>query len=361
MRELKTLGLSLLVAVLALMLAGPHGVLAANATATANTTTVNATAANATAVANVNATGVTAVANVTQLPNATEVYVVTPSGTIHLVYISNGTQIVINYNKKVITANIKTVIYNATTAYYIHVVGHAIGAFNSTYVSQILSQLATALKSGNTTAALSLLKQLGNYVATSNATKRAEVNIMVMAKSLNATKPNATYFRAKIEYEIERKLAAVNGTSNELEVEAFVRNMSQLTSFLALVSKELQPYDPAAAAELAKTAAYLANLTATVKEFEIKLANGTSIEIHKTGHGYKIEVQVGGNHEGHGDHHKAKETDHGEQNKGVGAGGKSANNDHGKNKVGHDDHEEGKATSAPSGGSSSGSSEQEED
>lgn len=306
MKELKTLAMSLAIAVLALMAAGLHTALAANATTTNSTSGVNATvsyAGNLTAPA----------ANVTQTANATVVYVTTPSGTIHLVYVSNGTHLVINYNKNVITVNLKTVVYNATTAYYIHVVGHAIGAFNSTYVSQILSQIANALKSGNTTTALSLLKQLGGYIASSNATKKAEVNIMVTAKSLNATRPNATYLKAKVEYEVDKKLAALNGTRNELEVKAFAGNMSQLASFLMSVSKELQPYDPATAAELAKAAAYLANITTTIKELEVKLANGTSIEVHKTGRGYKIEVQIGG--EEHGDHQKAKGVG---DNKGVG-------------------------------------------
>lgn len=368
MEELKTLGLSLAIAALVLMATSFHAALAANATSAANSTIgVNATAG-------LNATA----ANVTQLANATVIYVTTPSGTIHLVYTSNGTHLVINYNKKVITVNLKTVIYNATTAYYVHVVGHAVGAFNSTYVSQVLSQLAAALKSGNATAALSLLKQLGGYIAASNATKKAEVNIMITAKYLNATRPNATYLKAKVEYEIDRKLSALNGTRNELEVKAFVSNMSYLASFLTSLSKELQPYDPATAAELAKTAAYLANITTTVEELEIKLANGTSIEVHKTGHGYKVEVQVGGDHEEHGDHHGAKEADHEEHgatgapssgsSKGanhghdedVGASGKSADNDHGKNKVDHhDDHEESNATNTSSGSSSS--PEQDED
>ncbi|MGC8974245.1 MAG: hypothetical protein ACP5KY_08605, partial [Thermoproteus sp.] len=109
----------------------------------------NATAVNATK-ANITAVNATTVANVTQTSNMTEVYVVTPSGTIHLAYVSNGTVVVVNYNEKVITVNLKTTIYNGTTAYYIHVVGHALGTFNSTYVSQLLSQAAAALKAGNT-------------------------------------------------------------------------------------------------------------------------------------------------------------------------------------------------------------------
>ncbi|MGC8583415.1 MAG: hypothetical protein ACP5MH_06760 [Thermoproteus sp.] len=330
----------------------------------------NATAVNA-AKANITAVNATTVANVTQTSNMTEVYVVTPSGTIHLVYVSNGTVVVINYNKKVITANLKTTIYNGTTAYYIHVVGHALGTFNSTYVSQLLSQAAAALKAGNTTQALSLLKQLAGYVATNNGTRKAELNIMLTAKSLNSTAPNATYLKAKIEYELERGLKKVNGTRSELEVEAFVSNYSEIAKFLNAVASQIAPYSPSDAAQLRAAASVLANITAQIKELEIKLANGTQIEIHKTGHGYKVEVQVGGEHE---DHDKGHEhDDHGGAVAGGHKGEDHEDKSSGKHNVaGSDDHEDNSsaATTTKQGkngassdkqGSKTGGSHDEED
>ncbi|MEL9990018.1 MAG: hypothetical protein QXP98_03345 [Thermoproteus sp.] len=300
MRELVKFVLAVTIAVLALALAGAHTTLAAN------TTSVNGTNSTQTAnITSVNATKAPA-ANVTQLPNATEVYVTTPSGTIHIVYVSNTTQIVVNYNKQVLTVNLKTVIYNGSTAYYIHVVGHALGNYNSTYVSQLLSQVASALKSGNTTQALALLKELGSYVATSNATKRAEVNIMLTAKALNSTTPNATYLKARVEYEVERGIKAINGTSSEVEVKAFASNMSQLSAFLSALASRLAPYNPSAAAQLKEAASLISNITVPIKELEVKLANGTQIEIHKVGKGYKVEVQAGSGEE-HGNKAKGSE------------------------------------------------------
>ncbi|CCC80901.1 hypothetical protein TTX_0222 [Thermoproteus tenax Kra 1] len=324
---------------------GHHAVAFATPNGTTNTTAVNSTSVNATSPA----------ANVTQIGNATLVQVTTPSGTIHIVYVSNTTKLVINYNKHVITANLKTVIYNGTTAYYVHVVGHALGTFNSTYVAQTLQKVVDALKSGNTTLALDYLKQLAAYVANNNATKKAELNIMLAARSLNATAPNATYLRAKIEYELKKGLKQINGTSSELEVHAFASNLSQLASFLNALSKELQPYNPSDAAQLAEVAKVLNNITIAFKELELKLANGTQIEIHKTGHGYKIEVHIGGEHH---------EKDH-EEHKGAAGSGE----DHEKhNKAGeHHDEDHSKAgagqgnshNSGSSAGSSSGNSDED--
>ncbi|RFA95585.1 hypothetical protein [Pyrobaculum aerophilum] len=222
--------------------------------------------------------------------NAT--YVVTPSGTIHIVYKTNGTELILNFNNKTITANLKTVYYNGTTAYYIHVVGSAVGRYNATYVSQLLNQLYNSLKAGNKTQAFALLQQLAKYVAESNATKRAKLNIMVTAKAINSTAPNATILKAKVEYEIERRARAMNGTSSELEVKAHVRDLSALATFLSQLAKRIEPLDSTAASQLAKAAAYIANFTASVREAEIKLGNGTVLEIKKTGQGYKVEIEI---------------------------------------------------------------------
>ncbi|MGC8995006.1 MAG: hypothetical protein ACP5J0_06330, partial [Pyrobaculum sp.] len=244
------------------------------------------------------------------------VYVVTPSGTIHIVYKTNGTMLVLNYNNKTINVNLKTVVYNGTTAYYIHVVGHAVGQFNA---SSLVKQIYEALKAGNTTKAMQLLKQLAQYVATNNATKKAELNIMVTAKALNSTAPNATALKAKIEYEIERRAKALNGTSSELEVKAHVRDLAQMATFLRQVAKQIEPIDPQTAAQLTKAAAYLANLTSTLKKAELYLGNGTYIEIKKTGQGYKVEVEVkkGKVHKDSHDEKDEKAKDEKKEDKGV--------------------------------------------
>ncbi|MCU7786864.1 hypothetical protein ODS41_02835 [Pyrobaculum sp. 3827-6] len=279
----------LLIAAVAVLLAA-----GLSAAATTNSTTTNSTAA---------------------VSNGT-VYVVTPSGTIHIVYKTNGTMLVLNYNNKTINVNLKTVVYNGTTAYYIHVVGHAVGQFNA---SSLVKQIYEALKAGNNTKAMQLLKQLAQYVATNNATKKAELNIMVTAKALNSTAPNATALKAKIEYEIERKAKALNGTSSELEVKAHVRDLAQMATYLRQVAKQIEPIDPQTAAQLTKAAAYLANFTSTLKEVELHLGNGTYIEIKKTGQGYKVEVEVkkGNDHKDSHDEKDEKAKEEKYEDKGV--------------------------------------------
>ncbi|MEM4652471.1 MAG: hypothetical protein QW086_11730 [Pyrobaculum sp.] len=242
--------------------------------------------------------------------NAT--YVVTPSGTIHIVYKTNGTELVLNFNNKTITANLKTVYYNGTTAYYIHVVGSVVGRYNATYVSQLLNQLYNSLKAGNKTQAFALLQQLAKYVSESNATKRAELNIMITARAINSTAPNATILKAKVEYEIERRARIMNGSSSELEVKAHVRDLSALAAFLSQLAKRIEPLDPTAASQLAKAAAYIANFTESVREAEIKLGNGTVLEIKKTGRGYRVEIEI------ESDEEKAHDNEVNESDKGKG-------------------------------------------
>jgi len=242
--------------------------------------------------------------------NAT--YVVTPSGTIHIVYKTNGTELVLYFNNKTITANLKTVYYNGTTAYYIHVVGSVVGRYNATYVSQLLNQLYNSLKAGNKTQAFALLQQLAKYVSESNATKRAELNIMITARAINSTAPNATILKAKVEYEIERRARIMNGSSSELEVKAHVRDLSALAAFLSQLAKRIEPLDPTAASQLAKAAAYIANFTESVREAEIKLGNGTVLEIKKTGRGYRVEIEI------ESDEEKAHDNEVNESDKGKG-------------------------------------------
>ncbi|MEM0484779.1 MAG: hypothetical protein QW434_08815 [Pyrobaculum sp.] len=246
--------------------------------------------------------------------NAT--YVVTPSGTIHIVYKTNGTELVLNFNNKTITANLKTVYYNGTTAYYIHVVGSVVGRYNATYVSQLLNQLYNSLKAGNKTQAFALLQQLAKYVSESNATKRAELNIMITARAINSTAPNATILKAKVEYEIERRARIMNGSSSELEVKAHVRDLSALAAFLSQLAKRIEPLDPTAASQLAKAAAYIANFTESVREAEIKLGNGTVLEIKKTGRGYRVEIEIERGKKAHDNEVKESDKGKGSEEKG---------------------------------------------
>lgn len=246
--------------------------------------------------------------------NAT--YVVTPSGTIHIVYKTNGTELVLNFNNKTITANLKTVYYNGTTAYYIHVVGSVVGRYNATYVSQLLNQLYNSLKAGNKTQAFALLQQLAKYVSESNATKRAKLNIMITARAINSTAPNATILKAKVEYEIERRARIMNGSSSELEVKAHVRDLSALAAFLSQLAKRIEPLDPTAASQLAKAAAYIANFTESVREAEIKLGNGTVLEIKKTGRGYRVEIEIERGKKAHDNEVKESDKGKGSEEKG---------------------------------------------
>lgn len=278
---------------------------AAHPSAAANAAKVNATtnAINATAVKNA-----TSAANVTA-SNATAVYITTPSGNIHLVYVSNNTMLVINYNhNKVLTVNLKTTVIYNNTVYYIHLVGRALGSYNATYISALLSQVARDLSAGNQTAAISALKKLASYVVTSNATKEAEAHLMITAKSLNSTKPNATYLKLRLEYEVERQLKKVNYTDNELEIKAVASDLKQLSTVLRAIAAQLSQIG-INASDLDKAASALANLSTTLKEVELKLGNGTVVEVHRVGHGYKVEVQIGGDHEHKGGHHDKSKSD----------------------------------------------------
>lgn len=243
------------------------------------------------------------------------VYVVTPSGTMHIVYKTNGTVLVLNYNNRTVNVNLKTVVYNGTTAYYIHVVGHAVGKFNA---SDQVRQIYDALKTGNTTEAFQLLKQLALYVATDNATEQAKLNLMVAARVLNGTTPNATALKAKVEYELERRARSLNGTSSELEIRAHVRDLAQVVTFLRQVAKQIEPLDQQTAAQLTNVAAYLTNFTSTLKEVELHLGNGTYIEIKKTRDSYKIEVEIKKGKDHKDDHDKKDEAKEGRhEDKGV--------------------------------------------
>lgn len=132
-------------------------------------------------------------------------YVTTPSGKIHITYVDNGTYIVVNINDKVITANIKLNVTVAGEQYYLHVVGLAKGYFDNATISKLAS-LLNQTKSPD--ALLAALKILADY----NQTKELRVKAMLSARAINASAPNATYLKAKIEYELERRLSRLNKT-----------------------------------------------------------------------------------------------------------------------------------------------------
>ncbi|MGK0548116.1 MAG: hypothetical protein ABWU84_00520 [Pyrobaculum sp.] len=219
-------------------------------------------------------------------------YVVTPSGNIHITYSDTGTFLVINFNNnKVLTINAKLNITNATDMYYIHLVGKAVGPYsNSTYAQ--IAQLLARLRNATGQEALSVLRQLGALLATSNETKELKANIMVVAKALNSTGYNATWLKAKIEYEMERKLVKINGSKiyapeTELEIKGYARDMAKLASVLRALASRIAPYDNKTASDLLYLSQNIANITG---KLEI-VRNGTVIKVERKGDKFKIEIE----------------------------------------------------------------------
>ncbi|AFA38384.1 hypothetical protein Pogu_0357 [Pyrobaculum oguniense TE7] len=219
-------------------------------------------------------------------------YVVTPSGNIHITYSDNGTFLVINFNNnKVLTINAKLNITNATDMYYIHLVGKAVGPYsNSTYAQ--IAQLLARLRNATGQEALSVLRQLGALLATSNETKELKANIMVVAKALNFTSYNATWLKAKIEYEMERKLVKINGSKvyapeTELEIKGYARDMAKLASVLRALASRIAPYDNKTASDLLYLSQNIANITG---KLEI-VRNGTVIKVERKSDKFKIEIE----------------------------------------------------------------------
>ncbi|MEM0463827.1 hypothetical protein [Pyrobaculum sp.] len=219
-------------------------------------------------------------------------YVVTPSGNIHITYSDTGTFLVINFNNnKVLTINAKLNITNATDMYYIHLVGKAVGPYsNSTYAQ--IAQLLARLRNATGQEALSVLRQLGALLATSNETKELKANITVVAKALNSTGYNATWLKAKIEYEMERKLVKINGSKvyapeTELEIKGYARDMAKLASVLRALASRIAPYDNKTASDLLYLSQNIANITG---KLEI-VRNGTVIKVERKGDKFKIEIE----------------------------------------------------------------------
>ncbi|ABO07784.1 hypothetical protein [Pyrobaculum calidifontis] len=216
-------------------------------------------------------------------------YVVTPSGNIHITYQDNGTFIVINFNNnKTLTINAKLNITNATDLYYIHVVGKAVGVYNSTAVKALLSTLQNATRAQ----ALETLRQLAYTLAASNSTRELKVKAFITARSLNATY-NATWLRMKVEYEFEKKLGKLNGTrvttENELEIKGYAANAQKLAEVLRALARQLAPVDNATASALLQISNRINGTAISLKTVQ----NGTEIKVVYKNGKFEIEIERG--------------------------------------------------------------------
>lgn len=269
-------------------------------------------------------------------------YVVTPSSNIHITYSDNGTFIVINFNNnKVLTINAKLNITNATDMYYIHIVGKAVGPYSNATYTQIAKLLAR-LRNATGQEALSVLRQLGALLATSNETKELKANIIVAAKSLNSTSYNATWLKAKVEYEMERKLAKINGSKiytpeTELEIKGYARDMAKLASVLRALAARIAPYDNKTASDLLYLSQNIANITG---KLEI-VRNGTVIKVERKGEKFKIEIETEDkNDDKKNKEDKVKEKE--EEKEGKDKGGSTNGGSQNSDKNGGEDEKEGK-------------------
>lgn len=212
-------------------------------------------------------------------------YVTTPSGNIHITYVDNGTFIVVNINNnKVITANIKLNTTIAGEQYYLHVVAHAKGYFDNATINQLLS-LLNQTKSPE--ALLAAFKTLVDY----NKTK--ELKIKAMLTPMNMSAPNATYLKAKIEYELERKLSRLNKTlttKDEWEIKIMTKDLNKTAALLEAIAASLQKYNITDANTLLYIAQRIKEITPTLKKLEFYV-NGTEVEIKFDKNTYKIEIE----------------------------------------------------------------------
>jgi hypothetical protein len=163
-------------------------------------------------------------------------YVTTPSGNIHITYVDNGTYVVVNINNnKVITANIKLNVTAEGEQYYLHVVGLARGYIDNATVKQLVSLLN---QTRSPDALLAAFKILVDY----NQTKELKVKAMLTARAVNASAPNATYLKMKIEYELERRLSRLNKTltaEDEWEIKIMTRDLNKTADLLAAIAARL--------------------------------------------------------------------------------------------------------------------------
>jgi hypothetical protein len=216
-------------------------------------------------------------------------YVTTPSGKIHITYVDNGTYIVVNINNnKVITANIKLNVTVGGEQYYLHVVGFAKGYFDNATINKLVSLLN---QSKSPEVLLSAFKTLVDY----NKTKELEVKAMLTPRAINASAPNATYLKMKIEYELERRLSKLNKTlttKDEWEIKIMTRDLNKTADLLAAIAARLQRYNISDAQTLLYVAQRIKEITPNLKKLELYL-NGTAVEIKFDKNTYKIEIEKG--------------------------------------------------------------------
>lgn len=228
-----------------------------------------------------------ALAALTLAANVT--YVTTPSGKIHITYVDNGTYIVVNINNnKVITANIKLNVTVGGEQYYLHVVGLAKGYFDNATINKLVSLLN---QSKSPEVLLSAFKTLVDY----NKTKELEVKAMLTPRAINASAPNATYLKMKIEYELERRLSKLNKTlttEDEWEIKIMTRDLNKTADLLAAIAARLQRYNISDAQTLLYVAQRIKEITPNLKKLELYL-NGTAVEIKFDKNTYKIEIEKG--------------------------------------------------------------------
>jgi hypothetical protein len=214
-------------------------------------------------------------------------YVTTPSGKIHITYVDNGTYIVVNINNnKVITANIKLNVTVGGEQYYLHVVGLAKGYFDNATINKLVSLLN---QSKSPEVLLSAFKTLVDY----NKTKELKVKAMLTPRTINASAPNATYLKMKIEYELERRLSKLNKTlttKDEWEIKIMTRDLNKTADLLAAIAARLQRYNISDAQTLLYVAQRIKDITPNLKKLELYL-NGTEVEIKFDKNTYKIEIE----------------------------------------------------------------------
>jgi len=214
-------------------------------------------------------------------------YVTTPSGKIHITYVDNGTYIVVNINNnKVITANIKLNVTVGGEQYYLHVVGRAKGYFDNATINKLVSLLN---QSKSPEVLLSAFKTLADC----NKTKELKVKAMLTPRAINASAPNATYLKMKIEYELERRLSKLNKTlttKDGWEIKIMTRDLNETADLLAAIAARLQRYNISDAQTLLYVAQRIKEITPNLKKLELYL-NGTEVEIKFDKNTYKIEIE----------------------------------------------------------------------
>jgi hypothetical protein len=213
-------------------------------------------------------------------------YVTTPSGKIHITYVDNGTLVVVNINNKVITLNVKMNVTVGNEQYFLHVVDMAKGRFDNATISRLLSLLN---QTKNPDALIAAFKTLVD----TNQTKKLKFNAMLTGRLLNATAPNATYLKIKIEYELERRLSKLNKTltaEDEYEIKIITRDLNKTADVLAAMAARLAKYNISDANTLMYIAQRLKQITPTIKNLELYV-NGTEVKIKFNKNTYTIEIE----------------------------------------------------------------------